>query len=259
MSPASRLLRYSTTVPSTRPRYYSTASLPHHHYVNIYPAHTASLQGAVEIDQRYSTTPLLYYFTTPLLYYFTTPLLYCFTTSPPLYKHILYSHCVTRSPGCSRDRPALLYYSTTSLLHYSTASLPHHHYVHIYCTHTASLPHHHHVYIHCAHTVLTLHHSLSRVDQRYSTTSLLHYFTTTYTCTELTLRHTASLALQGAVEIDQRYSTTPLLYCFTTSPPPCIHILYSHCVTRSPGCSRDRPALLYYFTTLLLHYFTTTI
>jgi 16S rRNA (adenine1518-N6/adenine1519-N6)-dimethyltransferase len=25
-----------------------------------------------------------------------------------------------------------------------------------------------------------------------------------YTCTELTLRHTASLALQGAVEIDQR-------------------------------------------------------
>ena len=163
MSPASRLLRYSTTVPSTRPRYYSTASLPHHHYVHIYCTHTASLphhhhvyiycthtaslalQGAVEIDQRYSTTPLLYYFTTPLLYYFTTPLLYCFTTSPPLYKYIPCSHCVTRSPGCSRDRPVLLYYFTTLLLHYLT---------------TTSLQHIHVLNSHC----VTLRHSLSRVQ-----------------------------------------------------------------------------------------------
>jgi hypothetical protein len=161
VSPASRLLRYSTTVPSTRPRYYSTASLPHHHYVNIYPAHTASLQGAVEIYQRYSTTPLLYYFTTPLLYYFSIPLLYCFTTS-----------------------------------------LPHHHYVNIY----------------------------------------------------MYPAHTASLALQGAVEIDQRYSTTPLLYYFTTSPPPCIHTLCSHCAHTASLALQGRPALLYYFTTPLLHY-----
>jgi hypothetical protein len=198
VSPATRLLRYSTTVPSTTVL---------------------------------STTVLLDYCATRLLCYSTTPLLYYFTTAPPLCRRIPCSHCVTRSPGCSRDRPALLYYFTIPLLHCFTTSLPHHHYVNIN--------------IHCTHTASLALQGAVEIDQCYSTTSLLYYFTTSPPlCIHVLCSH---------------YSTTSLLHYLTTTSLQHIHVLNSHCVARSPGCSRDRPALLYYSTTLLLHYLTTTM